>query len=154
MDGSRSEKRSMDENPFDDTNARQVQQKPIPLAAPQPGYAAPVAALNLSRPSPVATPEGRMPASPEMSEYPKPLTIVNQQASLPNTPHPLQPPMTPISPVFARPSKSPAPRDVKFSAQPILRGDKEETLLPRRGQRGDDFWRRFSMVAKEEKCQR
>lgn len=153
-DGTRSEKRSMDENPFDDTNARAVQQKPIPLAAPQPGYAAPVAALNLSRPSPVATPEGRMPASPEMSEYPKPLTLVSQQASLPNTPHPLQPPMTPISPIFARPSKSPAPRDVKFSAQPILRGDKEETLLPKRGQRGDDFWRRFSMVAKEEKSQR
>ncbi|OBZ68727.1 hypothetical protein A0H81_11071 [Grifola frondosa] len=106
--------------------SKQMRQQPIPLAAPKPGYAAPVSALNLARPSPVATPEGR---SPEMSEFPKPLTLVSQ---LPSTPHPLQPPMTPIEPVFARPSPSPAPRDVK------------------RGQRGDDFWRRFSMVAKEE----
>lgn len=137
----------MDNNPFDDFDARRIQQQPIPLAAPRPGYAAPVAALNLARPSPAATPEGRMPASPSMSEYPKPLTLVSQQASLPNTPHPLHPPMTPISPAFARPSK----RDVKFSTQqPILRGEKEETLLPKRGQQGDDFWRRFSMVAKEE----
>ncbi|EMD31411.1 hypothetical protein CERSUDRAFT_119792 [Gelatoporia subvermispora B] len=148
-------------NPFDDFQPQQS----IPLAAPRPGYAAPVAALNLARPSPVASPEGRQLASPgpEMSQaYPKPLTLVSQQQqnsripppqpiSIPSTPHPLQPPMTPIAPVFARPSKSESSRDVKFaSGQPILRGEKEETLLPRRGQRGDDFWRRFSMVAKEE----
>ena len=55
------------ENPFDDN--KRVPAPTIPLAAPRPGYAAPVAALNLSRPSPAATPEGRMPASPEMSQY-------------------------------------------------------------------------------------
>ncbi|OCH91918.1 hypothetical protein OBBRIDRAFT_487742 [Obba rivulosa] len=144
-------------NPFDDF----LPQRSIPLAAPRPGYAAPVAALNLARPSAVASPEGRMLASPgpEMSQaYPKPLTLVSQQnarvpppqpISIPSTPHPLQPPMTPIAPVFARPAK--ADGAVKFADDtPILRGDKEETLLPRRGQRGDDFWRRFSMVAKEE----
>jgi hypothetical protein len=70
--------------------------------------------------------------------------------SVPSTPHPLQPPMTPITPVFARPSKSPAPSDVQFS-EAIIRGNSEDNLLPKRGERGDDFWRRFSMVAKEEK---
>ena len=59
--------------------------------------------------------------------------------------------MTPITPVFARPAKAADDREVKFATgQPILRGNKEETLLPRRGERGDDFWRRFSMVVREE----
>ncbi|KAI0647715.1 hypothetical protein C8Q79DRAFT_1008130 [Trametes meyenii] len=130
------------DNPFDDS--KQVHPQPnIPLAAPQPGYAAPVAALNLSRPPPTATPDGRMPASPEMSEF------GHSPASMPSTPHPLQPPMVPIAPVFARPSTATS-RDVKFESKPIMRGDTEDTVLPRRGQRGDDFWRRFSMVAKEE----
>ena len=31
-----------------------------------------------------------------------------------------------------------------------MRGEKEETLLPKRGENGDQFWRRFSMVAKVE----
>ncbi|KAI0632485.1 hypothetical protein C8Q77DRAFT_1125941 [Trametes polyzona] len=131
------------DNPFDDS--KQVHPQPaIPLAAPRPGYAAPVAALNLSRPAPTATPDGRMPASPEMSEFGH-----SQPASMPSTPHPLQPPMVPIAPVFARPSTATS-RDVKFASQPIMRGDTEDTVLPRRGQRGDDFWRRFSMVAKED----
>lgn len=113
----------------------------VPLAAPRPGYAAPVAALNLSRPSPTATPEGRR--FNDMSPI--------QTPSVPSTPHPLQPPMTPIAPAFIRPSTSPSPRGVNFSLEkPIIRGDKEETLLPKRGERGDDFWRRFSMVVKEE----
>ena len=30
-----------------------------------------------------------------------------------------------------------------------MRGNTEETLLPSRGEKGDDFWRRFSIVAKE-----
>ncbi|QRW00573.1 hypothetical protein RhiJN_28591 [Ceratobasidium sp. AG-Ba] len=63
-------------------------------------------------------------------------------------PHPLQAPNTPITPVFAAP-----PRAVNFdekASAPILRGNKEETLLARRGEKGDDFWRRFSMVAKQE----
>ncbi|KAI0820418.1 hypothetical protein BC628DRAFT_856906 [Trametes gibbosa] len=129
-------------NPFDDSQ-RVHPQPTLPLAAPQPGYAAPVAALNLSRPSPTATPDGRMPASPEMSEF------GHGSASMPSTPHPLQPPMVPIAPVFARPSTATS-RDVKFASKPIMRGDTEDTVLPRRGQRGDDFWRRFSMVAKED----
>lgn len=31
-----------------------------------------------------------------------------------------------------------------------MRGNSEDNLLPRRGDKGDDFWRRFSMVAKDE----
>ncbi|KAH9926087.1 hypothetical protein B0H21DRAFT_781365 [Amylocystis lapponica] len=109
-------------NPFDDMKDAPSQPR-IPLAAPRPGYAAPVAALNLSRPSPTATPKAA----------------------------PRDPPMTPIAPAFIRPSNSPGPRDVKFaSGSPILRGNSEETLLPKRGQQGEDFWRRFSMVAKED----
>ncbi|KAI0771141.1 hypothetical protein BD413DRAFT_604494 [Trametes elegans] len=120
------------DNPFDDS--KQMHPQPaIPLAAPQPGYAAPVAALNLSRPAPAAAPNGRPPASPEMSEF---------QGSMPT-------PMVPIAPVFARPSTATS-RDVKFASKPIMRGDTEDTVLPRRGQKGDDFWRRFSMVAKED----
>lgn len=133
------------ENPFDDSKRMNPQPK-IPLAAPQPGYAAPVAALNL--PSPAATPDGRTHASAEMSEYGG--GMVSQQPGMPNAPHPLQPPMTPIAPIFARPTTATS-RDVKFAAQtPIMRGDTEDTVIPRRGQRGDDFWRRFSMVAKED----
>lgn len=139
----------------------QQQQQPIPLAAPKPGYAAPVAALKL--PSPAASPDGRQhsPNSPV-----KPLTLVtNMNAAnprippaainVPSTPHPLQPPMTPIMPVFARPADQSQERDIKFaSATPILRAAKEDTFLPRRQSRwagkGDDFWRRFSMVVKVE----
>lgn len=58
--------------------------------------------------------------------------------------------MTPITPIFARPSASPAPRDVKFSGDAIMRGNSEDALLPRRGDKGDDFWRRFSVIAKED----
>ncbi|KAF8574875.1 hypothetical protein K439DRAFT_1665296 [Ramaria rubella] len=65
------------------------------------------------------------------------------------TPQPLPPPQTPIMPVFARPRKE--ANAVKFEKSEILRGNSEETLLPRgAGGKGDDFWRRFSMVAKEE----
>lgn len=31
-----------------------------------------------------------------------------------------------------------------------MRGNNEGTLLPNRGEKGDDFWRRFSMIAKVE----
>ncbi|GBE82076.1 hypothetical protein SCP_0404550 [Sparassis crispa] len=62
--------------------------------------------------------------------------------------------MTPVKPAFIHPSNAPATRDVKFAeVQPraILRGNGEETLLPRRGARqGEEFWRRFSMIAKED----
>jgi hypothetical protein len=67
----------------------------------------------------------------------------------PRTPQPLPPPQSPIMPVFARPRKD--SNSVKFEEGGILRGNSEETLLPRGiGGKGDDFWRRFSMVAKEE----
>ena len=139
----------------------------VPLAAPRPGYPAPIANLNVSSPSP--SPLGQSAAPPQMGQVPQALRVARPQAdtaaprmpppiyqtpihkpSVPSAPHPLQPPMTPITPVFVRPSKSPAPPDVQFS-ETIMRGNSEDNLLPKRGERGDNFWRRFSMVAKEEK---
>lgn len=151
-----------DEDPFDDKHRSvlEPQQKPIPLAAPRPGYAAPVAALNIATPmtpSPAASPVGRQPSP----SHPRPLMLVTNLNSptsprmpspgMPSTPHPLPPTITPIQPVFARPKKNTDDRDVKFAPETsILRGEKEETLLPRRGEKGDDFWRRFSIVMKQE----
>ena len=135
--------------------------QPQLIAAPRPGYPAPIATLNLARPEPSATPVGRMPNPNPQSPYPQPRSPYAMPASpAPSTPHPLHPSVTPIMPAFIRPSKSPVPRDespinVKFSEgkaiprKVIIRGNSEETLLPGRGEKGDDFWRRFSMVAKE-----
>lgn len=130
-------------------------QRSIPLAAPRPGYAAPIAALNLSQPVAVATPAGRTQAPHMKINVPPPNVYANSSRSpsaVPSTPHLLQPPVSPIVPAFTRPPKSPAPREgVKFAtADPIMRGNSEDVLLPKRGEAGDDFWRRFSMVAKEE----
>ncbi|KAL0960990.1 hypothetical protein HGRIS_005985 [Hohenbuehelia grisea] len=160
---------------------------PPPIAAPRPGYAAPIATLNLARPEPAASPQGRRsadtgnpfepasqpstprnpfadPSTPTGPSFPVPnrdappaLRIpvgppgarASPASSVPSSPHPLQPPMSPIVPVFARPAQTPAAqRDVKFS--PVIRGDDDGTLLAKRGDRGDQFWRRFSMIAKEE----
>lgn len=132
----------------------------IPIMAPKPGYAAPVSALTM--PEPVASPIGQqrshqqqMP-QPQMRQQQKfgaaPLSIPERSpyaaSPVPSTPHPLQPPMTPITPAFARPPKSEG--GVKFDAESIIRGQREEVPLARRGQKGDDFWRRFSMVVREE----
>ncbi|KAG1906515.1 uncharacterized protein F5891DRAFT_1101054 [Suillus fuscotomentosus] len=148
---------------------------PIPLAAPRPGYPAPISALNI--PSPAATPEMRQTVQhPPVHQPPQPMPNAlkvnhppadidiqplrmpvpiyetpSPRPSVPNTPHPLQPPMTPITPVFARPAKLPAPRNIQYAGDTIIRGGSEDNLVPRRGQKGDDFWRRFSIVAKDEK---
>lgn len=117
-----------------------TQSGPIPLVAPRPGYATNVSALTLNQPSPVATPVGRLPG--DMFDRGSPAITV------PQTPHPLQPPATPIAPVFARPAKTSV---VKFAPdQLIMRGEKEETLPPKSREGGDQFWKRFSMVAKVE----
>lgn len=139
----------------------------LPLAAPRPGYPAPVAALKMP---PSTSPESSR--HPQMSQVSQVSAVTRRQPDtgaprmpppiyqtpafprpiVPSTPHPLQPPMTPITPVFVRPSKSPAPQtDIKFANDVIIRGNSEDNLLPKRGERGDHFWRRFSMVAKEEK---
>lgn len=129
------------------------QQMPVPLAAPKPGYVAPIAALNMSKlsdnaRSPPGIDSGRYGTArvpPAVTRERPPVAPI----SVPSTPHPLPPTMTPILPVFARPSK-PSESDVKWGPEPIMRGNSEEKLLPRRGENGDDFWRRFSMVAREE----
>ncbi|KAJ8519025.1 hypothetical protein ONZ45_g4005 [Pleurotus djamor] len=150
---------------------------PPPIAAPRPGYPAPIAALNLARPAPAASPQQQQhgnpfsdpqnpfkspqsspvassfPPSQPQPRQPAPPGIRIPNIPVPGTPVPsapfsLQAPMTPITPAFVRPTAAGA-RDVKFS-EPIMRSEKEETLLPKRGERGDDFWRRFSMIAKDE----
>ena len=147
------------------------QQAPIPLLAPKPGYAAPIAALSIPQPSP--SPD----AAPQMSQFPPginpslaqplqhgaprmPPAVARGRPPplapivVPSTPHPLPPTMTPILPVFVRPTQPSQPSEVKWGPEPILRGNSEEKLIPRRGERGDDFWRRFSMVAREENKKR
>lgn len=138
----------------------QQMQMPVPLIAPKPGYVAPIAALNMSQLS--ASDSARSP--PGLNSAPMhhgqhgtamPPAVTRARPpvapiSVPSTPHPLPPTMTPILPVFARPSQPSEPHDVKWGPEPIMRGNSEEKLLPRRGENGDDFWRRFSMVAREE----
>jgi len=202
-------------NPFE--NPPMQQQRPMVLAAPQPGYAAPIAALNLGKlaasagmPQPHPTgpsmPQPAMmrqpapnmplpmppPVQPNRARPPQnlqintsnpfeleppplsPFVMSNGRVATPS-PHPLQPPITPITPAFIRPAKSiPAPAAISFDEaglrrekqgsfdsfdegpkaiprKRIMRGDGEETLLPKRGEKGDDFWRRFSMVVKDSK---
>jgi len=136
-------------------------QMPIPLAAPKPGYAAPIAALSIQEPSQYTTrlPPGIGPVRMQRDQHAAPrmpLAVVRPHPppvapiSVPSTPHPLPPTMTPILPVFARPLKSAESQDVKWGPEPIMRGNSEERLIPRRGEKGDDFWRRFSMIAREE----
>lgn len=135
------------------TGARDDVPPPQYIAAPRPGYAAPIDALTFSRPEVAASPGGRHQAHDPDWHPNNPFNNPPPQSPLmPSTPHPLQPPMTPITPVFARPQRADsASPDVKFANEkPPIRGDGEDTLLPRRGERGDDFWRRFSMVVKEE----
>ncbi|PPR02823.1 hypothetical protein CVT24_002236 [Panaeolus cyanescens] len=135
---------------------------PQPIAAPRPGYPAPIAALNLARPEPILTRGPQNPfespaASPMRPQFAIAPSVPGSPAPSAATPHPLLPPVTPITPVFIKPA-IPAPQSIKFEdgvatprpAKTIMRGDREETLLPSRGEKGDDFWRRFSIVAKEE----
>lgn len=125
------------------------------IASPRPGYAAPIAALNLARPEPAQAPQRRQPPpqinvniNPSQAQNPflSPSEHYNQPppSPIPSTPHPLQAPMTPITPVFARPQKA----EISFvDEKPIMRAAGEDVLLPKRGERGDDFWRRFSVIA-------
>jgi hypothetical protein len=112
----------------------QSQQRDI--AQPQP-RAAPVLRVELPPP---AMPIPRAPIPAFIQPPPSPAGSMN--------PHPLNAPSTPIAPVFARPSFQ-EKRDVKFKDDAILRGNSEETLLARGTQKGEEFWRRFSIVAKE-----
>ncbi|KAJ3575856.1 hypothetical protein NP233_g821 [Leucocoprinus birnbaumii] len=135
------------------------------IVAPRPGYAAPIAALNLARPEnattrapppkPITVPTLENPFEPPMAQVYNPhggfMPNSPSPSGPPSSPHPLQPSITPITPVFARPAKN----GVSFSepiprSKPIMRSGTEDALPGRRGEKGDDFWRRFSMVAKIE----
>ncbi|KAG6820627.1 hypothetical protein H0H93_014230 [Arthromyces matolae] len=137
---------------------------PLDIVAPKPGYAAPIATLNLARPEPAASPDARRPIvtiqtdSTNPFDDPKPTSPPYHPTSpspsmLSSSPHPLQPPITPITPIFARPKPTVAFSDSVATPRPpkpIVRGNNEDTLLRSPGEKGDDFWRRFSMVAKVE----
>lgn len=124
----------------------QYQQQQPPMANPIPrqinGVQRPAAAaLRVDVPQP-AMPIPRAPIPAFMpSPSPSPSPSLN--------PHPLNAPSTPITPVFARPSFQ-EERKVEFAATAIMRGNSEETLLPRNTQKGEEFWRRFSYFAKED----
>lgn len=128
---------------------------PEPLPAPRPGYVANTNPFHIPAPAPAAVPQGRQMSQvpPNLASGPRPPALAippPAPISVPSTPHPLPPTMTPITPAFARPMKPTGQRDVQFGKEPIMRSNSEERLLPRRGEKGDDFWRRFSMIAKEE----
>ena len=112
---------------------------PVPRQVQRPA----AAALRVDVPSPaMPIPRAPIPAfmqSPSPSPSPSP--------SL--NPHPLNAPSTPITPVFARPVYGSEPK-VEFAKDAIMRGNSEETLLPRNTPKGEDFWRRFSYFAKED----
>ena len=110
-----------------------------PQPRPAPGQRSAGAVLRVELPPP-AMPIPRAPIPAFVQPPPSPVGSLN--------PHPLNAPSTPITPVFARPSFQ-EKRDVKFQDNAILRGNSEETLLARGTQKGEDFWRRFSIVAKE-----
>ncbi|KAF8339601.1 uncharacterized protein EI90DRAFT_3037200 [Cantharellus anzutake] len=129
--------------PIDPNRAR----SPMPAPIPQP--ARPVPAFMIpSSPAPSIGSGGSY--SPTPGRVALPMSPV--------TPHPL-PPSTPITPLFAAPpSALSTPISVKFQEKdslPIMRGNSEDALLERspntggKGKTGDDFWRRFSMVAHE-----
>ncbi|KZV67078.1 hypothetical protein PENSPDRAFT_688416 [Peniophora sp. CONT] len=143
-------------NATDDDEDDEPPRAPMPtLAAPRPGYAANVAALNARQASPAPSsmpnPFGDDNRVPQMRQAPAALTISRPPVApinVPSTPHPLPPTMTPIQPVFARPEKSPSEPSVQFRT-PLMRSDREGNLA-RNGEKGDDFWRRFSMIAKDD----
>ena len=115
------------------------------IAAPAPAHSRPPQAAFMQ-----GTIPGLCPVSPNSPGSPYFTGLPGSPGATARTPQPLPPPQSPIMPVFARPRKE--SNAVTFEEKGgILRGNSEETLLPRGvGGRGDDFWRRFSMVAKEE----
>ena len=116
-----------------------LQQREIAQPQPRPAPGQRSAVLRVELPPP-AMPIPRAPIPAFIQPPPSPAGSMN--------PHPLNAPSTPIAPVFARPSFQ-GNRDVKFKEDTILRGNSEETLLARGTQKGEEFWRRFSIVAKE-----
>ena len=129
-------------------------------APAQPGYNAPVAAYNLARPEnaptrappppqPIGVPSLENPFEPPTARVYNPHGALLPNSPSPSGPHPLQPPITPITPVFAKPGAVIFSEPVTRS-KPIMRSGTEDALPTRRGDKGDDFWRRFSMVAKIE----
>lgn len=117
------------------------------IAAPRPGYAPQISALNRAADGGRQAPPGIQVPSQQQQQQ------LGNGSPSPSSPHPLQAPLTPIQPAFARP-RPPKNADVTFKDGNIMRSDKEASELAKRGEKGDDFWRRFSMVVKDEGTKR
>jgi hypothetical protein len=134
-----------------DTNMR-VPQSNLPPYQQQPPQPHP------TRSQPQGDAVARPPREADQNRYAQPIPRPPRAAFIPESgtpsnlaPHPLQAPKTPITPAFARPSPAALQRPgVKFSDDALLRGNSEDTLLSRSTPKGADFWRRFSVVVKEE----
>ncbi len=139
------------------------QEKPHPLkensipSTPAPPYSPRTAGRSSSpMPAPIPQPARPVPAFMLPSSSPaSPSRVASSGSSV--TPHPL-PPSTPITPLLAAPPSALGSPNVSFQDKelvPIMRGNSEDALLERspnrvgRGKAGEDFWRRFSMVAHE-----
>ena len=133
----------------------------VPYQSGPPSASA--AALNRTTspmPAPIPQPARPVPAFMMLPSSPAPSPLHNHvvPSRSPVTPHPL-PPSTPITPLFAAPPavlrSSPTVSFQEKETMPILRGNSEDALLERspntggRGKTGEDFWRRFSIVAHE-----
>jgi hypothetical protein len=120
---------AMDDSDSEDEDEPKKPSLSLPLAAPRPGYA-------LSIPAPALLPADRGHSPPVSPSTPGP--------------HPLTAPMTPIQPAFARPQKGAGAGGVTFAGGVIMRGTADDVPLARRGEKGDEFWRRFSTIIREE----
>ncbi|KAH6888853.1 hypothetical protein BKA70DRAFT_1330896 [Coprinopsis sp. MPI-PUGE-AT-0042] len=140
---------------------------PPPIAAPRPGYAAPVPATFGQNPfeGPAAQPIGGVPTPVSQPSVQIPPAAYPRDGP-PHSPLPLSLSPAPLQApanahharLCAQPSGDKEGAGVKFEVgtsplprnKPIMRSQTEDPLLPRRGEKGDDFWRRFSMVARED----
>lgn len=149
--------------PMSNANTHQPLTRPNPVPAVIPSVPSPRTNVVARTPPPMQHPMPRQapgvqrPAAATlrvdvMPRAPVPAFMqAPNQASPPSpslNPHPLNAPSTPITPVFARPA-GPSEGKVKFADNAILRGNSEETLLPRNTAKGAEFWHRFSVVANE-----
>jgi hypothetical protein len=134
---------------------RSLARSPMPAPVPQHAHsspARPVAAFMMPGASSSPVPTSPSPSGTSFLLYPA-------------SPHPL-PPSSPITPLFAAPPATlQTASKVSFSKEEkltIMRGGSEDALLVRSrpskeagaGGQGDDFWRRFSMVAHQAETKR
>ena len=164
------------QNPFEPEDQRQLSGPPQPNQQPPPMQQPPHLRGPPGPPQPPPNAQMRGPPAINMNMGAPPMVGGGPLPPPPPpggvirgmTPAPLAPPVTPIKPVFAVPKTTSPFEEGKEGAggvkwddlpaptprKPIMRGQGEDAILPTRGEKGDDFWRRFSMIAKVEKTQK